>query len=103
MFGPGDFSVLAGVPYQFDHAILVDAIKRVAAAAKKAGIHWGTVSPTPEHTSKLMDLGARFICHNADIVIVKRGLEQIQSQFAPLGFTFENQLATMAAELERNK
>ena len=103
MFGPGDFSVLAGVPYQFDHAILVDAIKRVAAAAKKAGIHWGTVSPTPEHTSKLMDLGARFICHNADIVIVKRGLEQIQSQFAPLGFTFDNQLATMAAELERNK
>lgn len=103
MFGPGDFSVLAGVPYQFDHAILVDAIKRVAAAAKKAGIHWGTVSPTPEHTSKLMDLGARFICHNADIVIVKRGLEQIQSQFAPLGFTFDNQLATMAAELGRNK
>ena len=103
MFGPGDFSVLAGVPYQFDHAILVDAIKRVAAATKKAGIHWGTVSPTPEHTRKLMDLGARFICHNADIVIVKRGLEQIQSQFAPLGFTFDNQLATMAAELERNK
>jgi 4-hydroxy-2-oxoheptanedioate aldolase len=103
MFGPGDFSVLAGVPYQFDHAILVDAIKRVAAAAKKAGIHWGTVSPTPEHTRKLMDLGARFICHNADIVILKRGLEQIQSQFAPLGFTFENQLATMSAELERYK
>jgi hypothetical protein len=50
-----------------------------------------------------MDLGARFICHNADIVIVKRGLEQIQSQFAPLGFTFENQLATMSAELERYK
>jgi 4-hydroxy-2-oxoheptanedioate aldolase len=103
MFGPGDFSVLAGVPYQFDHAILVEAIKRVAAAAKKAGIHWGTVSPTPEHTRKLMDLGARFICHNADIVIVKRGLEQIQSQFAPLGFTFDNQLAAMAAELERYK
>ena len=103
MFGPGDFSVLAGVPYQFDHAIVVDAIKRVAAAAKKAGIHWGTVSPTPENTRKLMDLGARFICHNADIVIVKRGLEQIQSQFAPLGFTFENQLVTMSAELERHK
>lgn len=103
MFGPGDFSVLAGVPYQFDHAILVDAIKRVAAAAKKASIHWGTVSPTPENTRKLMDLGARFICHNADIAIVKRGLEQIQSQFAPLGFTFENQLATMSTELERFK
>jgi 4-hydroxy-2-oxoheptanedioate aldolase len=101
MFGPGDFSVLAGVPYQFDHALLRDARERIAKAAKNAGIHWGTVSPTPEHTAKLMEVGARFICHGADIVMVKLGLEQIQAKYAPLGFTFENRLAVMAAELER--
>jgi 4-hydroxy-2-oxoheptanedioate aldolase len=103
MFGPGDFSVLAGVPYQFDHALIVTARERVAKAAKTNGIHWGTVSPTPEDTAKLMGMGARFICHGADIILVKRGLEQIQAQFAPLGFTFENQLAVMSAELERYK
>jgi 4-hydroxy-2-oxoheptanedioate aldolase len=103
MFGPGDFSVLAGVPYQFDHALLVTARERVAKAAKTNGIHWGTVSPTPEDTAKLMGMGARFICHGADIILVKRGLEQIQAQFAPLGFTFVNQLAVMSAELERYK
>ena len=103
MFGPGDFSVLAGVPYQFDHAIVVNATQRVAAAAKQAGIHWGTVSGTPEHTRKLLDLGARFICHGADIVVMKRGLEQMQAQYAPLGFTFDNRLATMSAELQNYK
>jgi 4-hydroxy-2-oxoheptanedioate aldolase len=103
MFGPGDFSVLSGVPYQFGHALLVTARERIAKAAKNAGIHWGTVSPTPEDTAKLMGMGARFICHGADIILVKRGLEQMQAQFAPLGFTFENQLAAMSAELERYK
>jgi 4-hydroxy-2-oxoheptanedioate aldolase len=103
MFGPGDFSVLSGVPYQFGHALLVTARERIAKAAKNAGIHWGTVSPTPEDTAKLMEMGARFICHGADIILVKRGLEQMQAQFAPLGFTFENQLAVMSAELERYK
>jgi len=103
MFGPGDFSVLAGVPYQFDHTIVVNATQRVAAAAKQAGIHWGTVSGTPEHTRKLLDLGARFICHGADIVVMKCGLEQMQAQYAPLGFTFENRLATMSAELQNYK
>lgn len=102
MVGQGDFSVLAGVPYQFDHPKVVNALARAAAAAKDAGIHWGTTSGTPEHSRKLMDMGARFICHGADILIMKRGLEQIQAQYAPLGFTFDNRLESMAAELQRS-
>lgn len=101
MFGPGDFSVLAGIPYQFDHAKIVDARRRIANAAKQAGIQWGTVSPTPEHSQALLDQGARFICHGADIILVKRGLEQIQAQYAALGFSFDNRLTAMAAQLEQ--
>jgi 4-hydroxy-2-oxoheptanedioate aldolase len=101
MLGPGDLSVIAGIPYQFDHPIIIDAHKRVAEAAKKAGIHWGTVSGTPAHSQKLMDMGARFICHGADILIMKLGLEKIQRDYAPLGFTFDNQITKMVADLER--
>jgi 4-hydroxy-2-oxoheptanedioate aldolase len=101
MLGQGDFSVLSGVPGEFGHPLLVDARRRVAAAAKAAGIHWGTTSPTPEHSRMLMDEGARFICHGADILFLKRALEQVQQQYAPLGFTFDNQLAAMTAELAR--
>ena len=101
MLGPADFTVLAGVPAQFDHPLVLDARDRIAAAAAQAGIHWGTIGFNPDHTRDLLKRGARFICHGADIVALKRALEQIQSQFAPLGFTFDNRLAAMAAELNR--
>ena len=75
--------------------------RRIADAARRAGKAWGTVTGTPEHTKSLMDLGATFLCHGADIIMVKQGLEQIQARYAPLGFTFENRLAAQAAELAR--
>jgi len=102
MLGPGDLSVVAGIPYQFDHPLIAEAYRRVAAAARAAGKWWGTVSGSPEHSRMLMDLGARFICHGADIIMVKQGMEQIQERYAALGFTFENRLAAAAAELERS-
>jgi len=101
MMGPADLSVLAGIPCEFDNPYIIEATKRIAKAAKAAGIHWGTVSGTPEHTSKLLELGGRFICHGADIVMIKRALEQIQQSYAPLGFTFDNRIPAMAAELEK--
>jgi 4-hydroxy-2-oxoheptanedioate aldolase len=103
MIGPGDLSVLAGIPCQFDHPFMVEAVQRVAAAAKAAGIWWGTVSFNPEHTQRLLDQGARFICHGADLLIVKQGMELIQQRHAPLGFTFDNRIAAQMAELEQAK
>ena len=99
MLGPGDLSILAGVPCQYDHPIITDAIKSIAVAAKNANKWWGTVSFGPEHAQMLMDMGARFICHGADILMLKQGMESIQERFAPLGFTFDNRLAAQAAEL----
>jgi 4-hydroxy-2-oxoheptanedioate aldolase len=101
MIGPGDLSVLAGIPFEFDNPYMLDARKRVAAAAKAAGIHWGMPSGTPEHTRQIMDQGARFICHGADIIMVKLGLEEIQRKYAALGFTFDNRIAAMTADLEK--
>jgi 4-hydroxy-2-oxoheptanedioate aldolase len=99
--GPGDLSVLAGVPFQWDHPIIADALRRVAAAAKEAGKSWGTVSFHSDHARKLLDMGATLLAHGADILILKQGFERIQEQFAPLGFTFENRLAAEAAAMGR--
>ena len=101
MLGPGDLSVIAGIPYQFDHPMIADAYRRVAAAAKSSDKWWGTVSGSPEHTQKLLDMGAKFICHGCDLIMVKSGMEVIQRRYAPLGFTFENRLAVEAAEADR--
>jgi 4-hydroxy-2-oxoheptanedioate aldolase len=101
MLGPGDLSVIAGIPYQFDHPLIAGAYRRVAEAAARAGKWWGTVSGSPEHTQRLMDLGAKFICHGCDLIMVKQGMEHIQKNYAPLGFSFDNRLAAEAAELAK--
>ncbi len=92
MLGPADFSILSGIPGQFDHELIHDARRRIAAAARKHGKHWGCPSGSAELTRQLLEQGARFICHGADIVLVKNGLEQIQQAFGPLGFGFDNRL-----------
>lgn len=91
-FGPADFTVLNGIPGQFDHPRVHEAVRHIAAAAKRAGKHWGMPSGSVERTRELLDLGARFIAHGADIIFVKSGLEEMQRRFAPLGFAFDNRL-----------
>jgi 4-hydroxy-2-oxoheptanedioate aldolase len=87
-FGPADFSILGGFPGQFDHPRIQEAIGKIADAARKAGKHWGMPAWSIELAKKLLDMGARFLCHGADIIMVKTGLEQIQRAFGPLGFMF---------------
>lgn len=87
--GPGDFSILAGIPGQMDHPLIKDAMRRISAAAKKAGKHWGMPIFSTEHAQEVLELGGRFLCHGCDLLMVKNGLEAMQRQFAPLGVTFE--------------
>jgi 4-hydroxy-2-oxoheptanedioate aldolase len=49
----------------------------------------------------LLDLGATFVCHSADILLLQRAFTDIQSRYAPLGFRFENRLAAEAAAMEK--
>lgn len=91
-FGPGDFSVLTGIPGQFDHPILLKTLEKVAEAARKAGKHWGTPGGSVEHTRRLLNMGAKLICYGADILMIRDGFTRIQQEFAPLGFTFQNRL-----------
>jgi 4-hydroxy-2-oxoheptanedioate aldolase len=88
-FGPADFTVLGGIPGQFDHPRVQEAIRTIAGAARQAGKHWGMPCGTSERAKQLLDMGARFLCHGADILFVKLGLEDIRHRFAPLGFTFD--------------
>ncbi len=101
MIGPADLSILSGVPFQFNHQIILDAYRRVADVAKQAGKAWGTTSSSPEHSRMLLDLGATFVCHSADILLVKQGFTDVQARYAQLGFQFDNRLAAEAAAMEK--
>jgi len=93
MLGPADFSIMSGIVGQFNHALIRNAEEKIAQAARRAGKHWARPVGSPEDAKRLLDMGARLLFTGADILMVKLGLERIQSQFSELGFTFDNQLS----------
>lgn len=99
--GPADFSILNGVPGQFNHAKIEDAIDKIAAAAKKHGKHWGMPAASKERAEQLMDKGARFLAHGADLIMVKSGVEKIQEDWASLGFSFNPIKATGTSYMQK--
>ena len=88
MFGPADFSVLSGIPGEFDHPLVQAAREKIARAAAAAGKHWAQPCGSVEEAQRLLDAGARMIFRGADILAVKDMLELIREEMAPLGFTF---------------
>ena len=88
MLGPGDFSVLSGFAGQMDHPKIQKAVDTMAAAARNTGKHWTMPAGTLERAQTLLDLGARLLFHNADILMVKNALEEMQEAFSCLGFRF---------------
>jgi 4-hydroxy-2-oxoheptanedioate aldolase len=87
--GPADFTILSGIPGRFEHPRMQEALQIIADAARREGKHWGMPVGSVEQAQHIMDLGARFLCHGADILLVKKGLEEMRRNFAPLGLTFD--------------
>ncbi|MDG2384805.1 MAG: aldolase/citrate lyase family protein [Pirellulaceae bacterium] len=93
MMGPADLSLQLGVPDDFSHPKLMDAMKRIAEAAGQFGKDWGRPAGSPEEAQTFLEMGARFITSGADIVSVKLAHEAMQAAYGRLGFTFDNKLA----------
>lgn len=90
MLGPADFSILSQIPGQFDHPLVQKATESVAKAAKNTGKHWACLSPSVDHSRQMIELGARILLHNADILILSNALKSIKQSFAEAGFEFHD-------------
>ncbi len=91
MLGPADFSVLGGFPFEFDHPKVIKALETISRAARNCGKHWACTTSLAK-AGQALEMGCRLLFNNADIAMIKNGLEQMQTQFQPLGFTFDNHL-----------
>jgi 4-hydroxy-2-oxoheptanedioate aldolase len=87
-FGPGDYSVLSGVPGQFDHGPVPEAMQEVCRQTLAAGKRFGTLVFTLEQAKRVVDMGGSLICYGADLAFAKKGLEETKEQFGKLGFMF---------------
>ncbi|MFO7536280.1 MAG: aldolase/citrate lyase family protein [Kiritimatiellia bacterium] len=66
-FGPGDFSHAIGAPGKWDDPRLIDARRKVAAAAIKHGKFAGTVGMP---NTEMLDMGYRFFNFAADVFAI---------------------------------
>lgn len=82
MLGPADFSILAGIPGQFQHPKIDEALKVLARAAERHGKAWGTVAGTPQRVQELLNRGALWTTCGCDLIWVKNGLEQAKRDIA---------------------
>jgi len=89
-FGPGDYSILSGVPGQVAHESVTAAAATICKEALAAGKRFGMPCRDTEHARQLIDMGATFITHASDITLIKRSMQTMQQQFAELGFEFES-------------
>jgi len=82
MLGPADFSILSGIPGQFQHPKIDEALKVLARAAEKHGKAWGTVAGTPQRVQELLNRGALWTTCGCDLIWVKYGMEQAKRDIA---------------------
>lgn len=87
-FGPGDYSVLSGVPGQFDRGKVPEAMREVCRETLAAGKRFGTLVFTLEQAQRVLDMGGSLVCYGADLSFAKQGLEDTKTQFGKLGFVF---------------
>ena len=80
MLGPGDFSILSGVPGQMEHPSVIDALNKVATAAKNAGKHWAATCASPEKIKQAVEQGASLTFHGNDQVFAKIGFDNLKQE-----------------------
>lgn len=79
--GPADLSQSLGVPLQFDHQLMRDAIDRVANAAVKHGKWWGIPVSDPEQGAAYYEMGARFLASGSAITLLRDGFKKLRNDF----------------------
>ncbi len=79
--GPADLSLALGVPGQFHHERLWEAIGQVSRACHDNGIAWGAVVPDPEFARRAIEQGCRMPTFGNDPTILRRGFETMRSAF----------------------
>ncbi len=81
--GPGDLTLSYGVPLEFRHPDILRARDRVANAAAKAGIWWGTTTANAgSRAGEVVDLGCRMITCGGDHGALIQGLQNSLQSFA---------------------
>jgi 2-dehydro-3-deoxyglucarate aldolase/4-hydroxy-2-oxoheptanedioate aldolase len=77
--GHYDLTVSMGIPAQFDHPRLMQAMNDVVATCKRHGRAPGFLPPTPENAAHWISKGFRMISLGTDIAVFLDGMHKFRS------------------------
>ena len=80
--GPADLSQSMGLPGQWDHPRMWEAVERVARAAKANNVPWAMLPRDAVHARRCVELGCRVLSLGIDVWFFERGLTAFQQEFA---------------------
>lgn len=79
--GPSDLSQDLGIPGEWEHPRLWEAIEKVARAAEKHHVHWGIFPSSPAFAKRCVTLGCRMLSVGIDVHTVQKGLQSFQDDY----------------------
>ncbi len=80
--GPADLSQEMGCLGDWDSPQLWSAFEKVASACKTHKKAWGTIAINPQFATRATYLGCKMLSFGADSVMLRRGIEATQEQYA---------------------
>lgn len=88
--GPADLAQSYGVPGQYEHPLVLEAVDKLSALARQYNRHWGMPCP-PEKAPKLLDKGARFLAAGSDVVAIIEKFKALRDGYKAAGLRFESE------------
>jgi 2-keto-3-deoxy-L-rhamnonate aldolase RhmA len=80
--GPADLSQSLGLPGQWEHPLVWQAVERVARAAQAQRVPWAILPRNAAHARRCVDLGCRMLSLGMDAVAFQKGVQAIKDDFA---------------------
>jgi 4-hydroxy-2-oxoheptanedioate aldolase len=80
--GPADLAQSMGIPGEWNHPRIWQAIERVARAVQTAGIHWAILPANAAYAQRCVDLGCRMLSVGLDVWSLQRGLKAVDAEYA---------------------
>jgi 2-dehydro-3-deoxyglucarate aldolase/4-hydroxy-2-oxoheptanedioate aldolase len=80
--GPADLSQSMGLPGQWDHPRVWQAVERVAGAARERRLPWAILPLSAAHARRCVELGCRILSIGIDAWAFQKGLAATRNDFA---------------------
>jgi 2-keto-3-deoxy-L-rhamnonate aldolase RhmA len=80
--GPADLAQSMGIPGEWNHPRIWQAIERVAKAVKTAGIYWAILPANAQYAARCVELGCRMLSVGLDVWTLQKGLKAVDAEYA---------------------